>query len=301
MAKSIYTVHTALIKGVTIEGINQSSASPGFNVLRVQTDGRVNPAASTVMGQQASMSLTSIDLKAAIDGLGLTGLSFASSDTATFYMQQRADGGGISAGSTHRKALMNKGLAVINSIQASQGQEATVNIMVYVDGDGTNEPFVLSDSVAVPAYAAGREVWTLGPVELNGTLVEGIQSVNVDFGNVPMRITSDGQVINDFTSLDQAPVVNIETNDLASFDAFTQAGEAIASTVEIWFRKKAIGGGNVADATATHIKLTINAGMITPADFSGSQGAPYTNNLQITADDDDSNDPIVFATTSAIA
>lgn len=295
-----YSVYAIDIDGTTIEGIKDNTASQGINTLSLATDGRPAPAHSSVMGQQASVNLTSNDIKAVIDAIGLYGKLFASSDSASFWLQQRQNGGARSAGATHKRATMNQGVAVITSIQASQGQDATISVTIYVDSDGTNAPYVITENISLSALTGGDVAWTVGKIVVNGITINGIQNVTINTGVQPMRLMGDGDVQNTFTSIDIAPTVQANTNDMDSLTDFDPTGEAIASSTVIYLRKKAKGGANVADATAEHISITINDGMVYGGDFGASSGQAASNNLNIIATDDDVNDPLVFNTATAI-
>ena len=98
---------------------------------------------------------------------------------------------------------------------------------------------------------------------------------SVDFGlNIVTHTPSNLIWPDHYAIIERAPVFDIRTNNLPEvlIPAINE-GRVIATDFQLFLRKVTTDGEPIADVTAAHVKLTIAAGVIEPAETSGEHGS----------------------------
>ena len=137
-----------------------------------------------------------------------------------------------------------------------------------------------------------------GPVALTE-----INSSKISAGIATMMETPAGHLHPMFrANKDQKPVVEFSTPQLATFLTATTGvtGYAIISTPLVVWIKKANNVGNIARATASHSKITVNLGILHCASISLPHNGRAECRGIVTASYDGTNDPLVYANSTAL-
>jgi hypothetical protein len=141
-----------------------------------------------------------------------------------------------------------------------------------------------------------------------GAMITGIRDFNVDTAITEALNGSDGLVDPTFVTIDsQMPVISFTSTDIATvLDVIGISGLAIPITVELtddyldaFFMSKDEGATNY--ATSVHTMLTVNKGLIIPRTINASNTPPATISCDVIATYDGTNDPVVIATSQALA
>lgn len=156
----------------------------GIRQALLSSDGMVDPTFLGVMSQEARMSFTSAKL-ATLLGLNtsaflIAGKPITSDGThagLTLYLQKMLQGGTRDTGAVHKKLSCTLGMLLPRTLSAQQGAHAQLEVEVVPVFDGVNNPIVITDSVSLPTATTITELFTLGPVKVNGSAVEGVQDV----------------------------------------------------------------------------------------------------------------------------
>lgn len=124
------------------------------------------------------------------------------------------------------------------------------------------------------------KVYTLGKVVIDGTAITRLKSTNWS-NNVKLeKETADGEASPSFCGIEQIkPVVQFDTQNLQLVNAFGFSGYKITQTFDVYLRKRAIGGINVPDATAEHIRIRATAGTV---QFQSNAGGKATGKCRAT-------------------
>jgi hypothetical protein len=294
------TIYAVDINATLIDHVVSMRVDPAIAQEVRGADGLVQQSFVAIMSQSPVVETTSLALKKVLDAMGLMGTVLPG--PVTFAFQAITQGGQRTAGSTHIDLTVNEGMLVLQSISASQGQIAQVVFQTVASYDGSNEPIVIAGSQALIGSPAVTEVFTVGPANINGVLLEGIQSIDVQFGIEIISMMSAGDIWPTFLATGQIkPIITIRTTDP---DALLDIGldgtaQGVTDSV-VYFRKKAIDGTNVTDETAEHISMTIDQGQITVSSVQGDHPNPIETEIIITPTFDGTNASIVFATAVAI-
>lgn len=300
---SRYTLHCVQTSGGTISGITDFSISDNAEDARPNVDGQVDPLILARMGAKPTLSFTTHQIATALGVAGLSGLGYSSALTAFF--QNIAIGGTRGSGSNHVSIVSGQGLVVPQKLSASQGGLATLSYLVVpYSSNGTTHPLAYTASAALSGTAALAELYTVGKVSINGSDLNEVQSIEIDFG---IKLFEDegesGLPYPEFVAIDtRNPTVKVTTLHADYAATYGNAPVAAdASDIILYFRKLAEGGVRVADGTEEHVSLTIDEGYVATDGSNMGQGEQATVTLMITPTYDGTNDIIAIDTTAAIA
>jgi hypothetical protein len=288
-----------------IDGVRGLSLNPGLRTVVEAGDGEVYGSFGSLVAGAPVARISSVDVKAVLDAVGLAGMLVDSDGThpgVELYQRRMAQGGTRASGSVHHKTTIANGLAVVRRISAQHQEAATVDVEVYARKDGSTAPLAFDEAAALPSHNAGPDaIWTVGPVDLNGTDIEGIESVDIDLGVDVLSEGKDSDVYPTFCSIRAIrPTIRLRTRHVDLTTTLTEDGAYYAaSQVIVYLRKRAEGGTFVADGTAEHISLTLGKCRV---EVVGVEGDPKAIDVLITPwATIGSVDPIALDTTAAIA
>jgi len=294
---------------VFVDQVNTFSIDPALQSILQSGDGQVDPTFVAVMAQSPRLRFTSTALAtilAEVSSAFLTsGIKIDSDGThdgLEAFFHQITEGGTRTAGANHIKMTINEGLLIPRPLNAAQGGVASLDLEAVIGYDGTNEPVVIATGQSLIGTPAVGEIFTLGPVSLNGTTINGVQSIAYDPGLQIITQSGDGQVWPTFVAImSRRPRLVINTVDVGVFSTFGLDGTAQSATDSVaYLRKIAEGGTRVADGTAEHIKLTFDDGIIYCGPISGSQGQVLGAQLVLEPTYDGTNAIVVIDAASAI-
>lgn len=248
-------------------------------------------------------SFATLGLKAALDLFGVAPYGIANANPAYFYWQALENKGLRLSGSNHRRLAIHDGMVVPTRLTLTQDQPARLEYDVHVRWDGTNGPLTASGSVALPSEVDVDSLWTLGPVNIDGLAVTGVQSVTIDFGFEVLKERSDGDAYPTFIAVGRhTPKITIET--LAPYNLATapQVGDGGDSTTCIVYAQKLSRyGTRIAAATEEHISFTVNHWRAKPMTINASHVQGARNGIEIEVLKKSATALFVLDTTAAIA
>lgn len=305
-----YTVSLVVLKhattDVTIGQLDSSAVNPNITNALLAGAGLVDATFATVQEGRPVVSITTAALKTVMDVCGISGTAIGANETYTdveVYLQKVAERGARVSGANHIKMTINEGLLIPRTINGTQGGgPATISLELFCTYDGTNDPIAYTSGQSLPSVASASEAYVAGPVTVNGTMADGVQSSTVDFGITEWSLAGDGDVYPTFVAIgDRRPRISFTSNYASLLTTVGIGGTAVdASNCKVYYRKATENGTRVADATSEHIAITVDDGMIQPADTTYSHGDAAAQGYDIIPTFDGSNDVLALSTTSAI-
>jgi hypothetical protein len=266
-ATNVYALGALVVSGsgtFTLKGVEQRQHEPGLDRIEVMAGGQPYPSYVTTAMISPVKKLTVSDISTLLANVNpISGMAFPQTTVLTtvdsFYTAL-SDGGVRKGATSHMRVRANKGLVVVDSITANQGQKVTAEVTIYTTYDGTNIPFVFTTAVSLPSTPAVSELFTMGPVTINGTLITDVTSVKVDLNPQMKIVASDGDLYPTFAAImTMSPKITISTNDVAALNTYTLAGTAVNSSgTNVYFRALTNMGTQVASATTSHVKLALS-------------------------------------------
>ena len=264
----LYKMHALALPTGVIPQISSRSLNPGIERVMINGDGKINPEFYGLMARNPVLNCSTPAIYSALNTLG--GF-YLFQTTATMYMAKLALGGGYVAGANHAKFTGSFGCVVPRRISVRHNDKrptaATFDFDTYfLSTDGTTDGFAYSTtSVSLPTLAVANEIFTLGQIKINGTVIKGTTGFDYDFGYHEIIHASGGEVWPTFGGYDrQNPKFTITGADAQLWDNVAQAGTAQGGTASTFHLQKVSPTGRVAAGTAQHIKFTMTAGQFEP-------------------------------------
>jgi hypothetical protein len=306
MAYSIHVCGPAKIleaTAVVIDQVEGQAFNLGNDRRTLSTAGNVYPTFSALMNQAPRFSLTTSQIAAVLTKVSTKGLALATG-FEVFNQAKSTTTGLPTTGATHQKLAIATGLVIPRQLSCSQGGLAKLTFdVVGINASGTTNPVTMTENTNTPTITGISEQFTLGPVKINGTNVEGVQDVTIDFGLRERILEGSGAYYPQLVALDTvAPKVTIRTNDAAVLANFGLTGLAQAATDSvIYFRKMAANGIRTADVTGAHVSFTIDDGLFLVGDKGGNHPGELSTTLEIEPIHDGTNEPLVYSGSAAIS
>ena len=231
-------------------------------------------------GQSAipDVTFTTSEIKAILDlctdGDGVSIADFNASQADLLY--RRGDNYGSRDAIGDGTALVvraRKPAMVWTRIEARQGQDGTIQVRLIPTWDGTNDPLVGVGSQSIGANLNVGVKFTLGPVSINGSGVDGVSGWTLEQGLDLNIKAADGEIFPRFVGLRRSdPVLTVDTPDLDLWETYKVMGTQMTALIAYLRKRAADTVANVANATAEHIKFTATdnpCGMVTCEQSSG--------------------------------
>ena len=299
---TLYAVELADTTPVMLGGIETVNITTETEIRSDPTSGDVYARHVAIPAQKPAADFTSFALQDCLDQIGIAGLNIAGiANGVNFYGYKREDGGSRATGSSHRKYNIKKGLIVPNRITCDHQGDARIMYNVHMTWDGTNDPFVVTDSVAVPTAGNDNERFTIGKIVIGSVTIEAVTSFELAFGMDVLVEGGDSDIYDTHASITSVkPVLTLNGVDIEWLKSsnIPLAGKAAThANTTVYLRKRLqTSAGYVADATAEHIKMTI-AGLSAVDQVFNANGEA---SLKLAAAYDGTNVPVVITTASAI-
>jgi hypothetical protein len=291
MAIKKYSIHALKLLGaspLTLQQITQRTINPKSNVIYNAGAGQYAPSFAAVAGVEPEATGDTTDLAAfftvvsPIVGLGIgSGLTYTGLE---LYHEGKADLGGRVASLLSCKHTSSKAFLVPRSVTCENGGEARISfLLMLLSADGTTAPLAFTDLVTPPSVVAA-EKFTLGPVKVNGSTLNGVTGVTIDFGLTVAAGMEAGETYPKFATIEKLePKIMVRCSDVSQDATFTPAGTALSSGAVVYFRKFQTSSIVYANGSAQHVSFTVpnNQGIIFPGNTSGSGSADESQEFDI--------------------
>ena len=259
---------------VYVDGIRSVTLNPGLQSSLEASDGSPYATFASLTAGAPTGSFETTDLKALLDECSAF---MAIDDDGThpgieFFLQSMAQGGTRSTGSAIKLTIGN-GILALSSLELSHQAPAVLSAEVTARKDGVTAPLAVATGETLPAtvYPATSVIWSLGKVVFNGTEIDGLESVSIEFGIEVEAEAADGDVYPTFAMVRQIrPTITLKGVHVDLLSTLSVDGAFYtASQVVIYARKRAEGGTYVADATAEHVSFTLGKCRVDPGSIDG--------------------------------
>jgi len=269
---SVGTMH--VVHGINLptgEFISQlDDATPAVNTdaLVAYAAGHPQPLFRAARRQRPALDFTTPQIKTVFDALiaGTTApyCRDLSGGNVDFYLKKATDLGvrTAAASSAHIRLRLAQSFLYWTGLRASQDGEAQLTARILPSWDGVNNPIVAAGGLALAGTSTAAEVFTLGPIKINGSFVGGLDDMSLDPGAQVWEKAADGDGWATFIALMQAdPVLTFNTVAAEVWTTYALAGTPITA-LSVYLRRRKPNEGNYADADLQHIKITATAGQL---------------------------------------
>ena len=286
--------------------IESSSPSPQLQEVLATGGNYTNPLFVGIRGGNPVVTFRTPQVSTLLGEAGLLGVDLSAGNTDLWYRKATHLGTLVAAATAgHTRMRIAKAFMYLRSITAGHQKESTADATILATFDGTNAPIVPAGSTALAGTAASAEHFCLGPVKINGSLVDGIEDATIDMG-VSLRIKGDSsQAYPTFAGIRSvSPTISLRGTALEPWTNYGLTGTALSS-FSLYLRKVtadvASGAMYVADATAVHVKFTAATGLVHVTQTEGGDGSDSTTEIRIVLRAADTTaQALTVATSSAI-
>lgn len=279
---------TFLIKGVQNLGLN-----PNLQQILSSGSGAVDPTFVSIGQMQPEITFDATAIKTALANIG--GISGAALANDTFYFQRMLADGIRGGASTNIKVVAAVGIIIPTQIKAPQSKEATIGYRaVPRSSNGVLSPLAMTTLQSLETgQDAANEIYTLGPVTVNGTALPGVDDVTLDFGITLEIIFADGGIYPTFVGIQsRAPFFTVKTYDLDTLASWDIDGVVQGATDSTIILQNQVEGGV---RGAAPITFSVSAGMAHFENITGAHGQRIGGSVRVTPTSDGTADIIAIA------
>lgn len=300
-----HALYAVVHDSTAIPGINQLGFSLGGRTINEPSAAELSPRFACMVEQRPRMSFATRAIAAALDLCDPSGTDISTLTAGLLgYQQQFADGGSRADTLSHRKIAIAEGLLYPSRLSVSHGGLAELNYEAFATYDGSNDPFIITESQTLPAAPADTDRYGLGALQVAGVTIGLLTSLEIDFGLKVVADAADSAIWPDEVWIaEYVPKITLRTKKTKAWGAAGIDMEGLQATHAntIFYLRHRTRTGFVADVTATHLKFTAAGLAHFTEPFSASGTEPGEATLVIETENDGTNDPIVIDTASAIS
>jgi hypothetical protein len=280
MASERYGIYPAVLDGVTLNNLDSCNVSADVQTLVRRAGGDVPTTASALIGASNSVSLSSRDIHEILTNAGptLSAGGLAVSTSGVFQYRQKGQ-----TGSNHVTITSLGGFLYVTDFGAEQGsaEGADINMVYRALSVSGNAPLSINAAASITGTPAVNSSFKLGPVSVKGANIN-VQGWRLRTGMTYIAKPHSGLIHADRGTIDEeAYTIEIDTDD-ASLASTLSLGESSQITSGLTCYLRRIG---VADAVASHIKVTASSGTYVAESLGGSGSGDATIRITVTLND----------------
>jgi hypothetical protein len=277
-AVDIDTVSTDLL----VDEVVSFALDPGITELIAGGDGSVDNTFVAAQLVAPRMMFASQAIGTVLDVLGITGLLVNDGVGLQAYFQKMQEGGVRATGATHLKMTATHCMVVPRTIDASQENASIAIEAVMYSSDGTTSPVAIADNQSLTGTPSTDEEYVAGPVAINGTTVNAVQSISLDFGLQLAVSNGDGQAYPTFIAiLKRQPIIRVRTLDMSILTTLTVDGVAQGATDSVVYLAKVTEGGTRESGAGSAISFTVDDGRIKATNAAADGDTPAGVDIEI--------------------
>lgn len=282
-----------------ITHLSDVSPDRGYQVLTESTSGSPNPCFVGVETADPDISFTSRQIKTIIDVCTSKYLArdLSAGTVDLWYKAGKAmDIREDPTTAVHAVArLVTSAMLHWSSLRVSTGSVAEISARLVTAQRGLSDSMVWLGAQQLPTLSGCNRIFGMGPVRLNGNLLNGVTGWTLNTNPVLEPIRSDGAKTNTYQGIRSFhPVVMLNSNNLDEITASSFGGDEFA-TLELFLQRLTTTNMFDLPGNSTHIKITLVGGLKTVPGVSG-QVASLTPTFYSVGET-----PMVFNTSSSIS
>jgi hypothetical protein len=281
-----YYLHGILLpSGVWINQLTDTTPAQNVEKIVEYAAGAVVPSFRGAHGARPDVTFTSTQLGAILAATGMYGVPYAATNVDLFYRQGSNLGTRTAIGTTaHLRVRAVRSVLYWDRISAKQGQLATISCRIVPTFDGTNPPLVATGSVAIAAQPLAAAPYTLGPVKLNGTMLDAISGWDLALNPKINEKASGGDLWSSFCGIERhEPVLTITPEDIGNLATISHTGLQLTALVAYLRRKSTDLVANEPNGSPLHISFAAEdnpCGIASIVNSSGGINEPASMSIE---------------------
>lgn len=281
---SVWFLHGVKFPGAQfLSQLDDAQASPKINELVAYAAGYPDPLFLAEEGSVVEQTFTTTQIKTILDLCGAGGIADLSAGNTDLFYKLGTNLGvrAADASTVHQRMRMTTGAMYWNDISVEHQKTARLGGRIVPIFNGTNSPLIPAGGLALSGTPTSAELYTLGPLEINGSELPGVGRMRIGLELKLMELGAGGDLYTTFCAVElRAQYIEAESLEVGAWNTFGLDGLAVSSVVG-YLRRKTADGGNVANGTASHISVTGSAGRCAIQNTRGGGNKPASTTLRI--------------------
>lgn len=218
--------------------------------------------------QRATFDTSDVHSVAGVSNVCTAGIG-VSSGTISLTAQKTADLSTFAGAGSHVVVSAANGLVIPRSFSVSEDADATCSLETVFKAaslaTGDTNPVSIATAQSISG-AAFNKLHRLGPVSINGSVIDRVRSFTVNPGISIEPLFFNKLYPSEITIVQRQPTIDIEFydyNELSSFAAGFTVGTALVA-----YMQERSGLTVASDGTATHVRFSFADGMVNMEDLS---------------------------------
>lgn len=176
------------------------------------------------------------------------------------------------AGTVHATWTASASLGVINTISAGNRQKASANVRIVMLKNGATAALVYAGTSALDAYTTAVENFVLGPILINGSIIEGTNDLSIAFNPRMEEPDDDYETEPVFAAVGATqPIVQFSTTDVGIWSLHNTEFLTAGGPLKINLICQKNNSLREADAATKHIVFAGGSGRIVCESIAGSK------------------------------
>ena len=211
--------------------VQNSQLAPGLQQIMDAPSGHTQPMSRAVIQANPEITFQTTQLTTLLASCGIFGSSLSGGNTdLTLRRISNLGTRYANNASQHQRFRATSGMLYWRSLSVSHAGIATADCRLALCYDGTNPILTPAGSVTVSGTATSVEQFTLGPVAINGTTIEGISDISIALNHQMFEQAADGNLHNTMVAVDRIdPVITINTLSSQLWNTYGINGTALTS------------------------------------------------------------------------
>lgn len=249
--------------------VTGSSHDPGTQEALGRATGGLDASFGSFSGTRSLVTFVSPAMRAACNALGMR-VEVTVAAPVILYYALLDDVGGYASGSVHSSVTINSGLLRFVSATGTVGSRGMVRYELTVSWDGSNDPFVISNTVALPTVTQLEEDYRLYCVRFTGDTVQlPVAQCTVSSGITATQDRAASTIHPTFAAeMSERPMATMSTPAVKSAIDLTGV-DAVADTEVVVYFAKRTSAGIVLGATG--LGFSLNVPLVTLTNFGARQ------------------------------
>lgn len=264
-AASVWRLAAVKDNSTTIHKIAEWAIEFNHRIERLRPSNSSWATDTMVRGFAPTARFSTYDIGAALTLSGLSGAAAGAAGLLFYLAQYNAATVGFSSSGALTLGFRTGSIYYPVGVDLGPGSPKPIEYMVHgVGGDTLADiPLVLATGASVPSESTGSAQYMQGPLKENTTEID-VSGGRFDFGQT---WTTEGPATLPWPNFcylspsGRQPRIRVRSRDAAAYAA-RSAAAAIATAFYCYFRRVDVDGQPTADASASHVKITVNAGVI---------------------------------------
>ena len=233
--------------------------------------GSTMPLFNSALQQRPDIAFSTHQIKSAISLLGVIGGDAGIAKLLSRKVVNKTGPAAV-AGTVHSSWTASASMGVINTISASNRQKAMAQMRVLMLKSGATSPLVYSGVVAVDAYTTAVENFVLGPILVNGVILEGTNDLSIAFNPKISEPDDDYETEPVFAAVEATqPVVSFSCTDPGIWALHNTEFLTAGGPLKVNLIAQKNNALREADAALKHILFTGGAGRIVCESVAGTK------------------------------